>query len=120
MMTKIRMYANIGTKKSNYCKRGELKYSLLLLFSTISTYMCGLLVDKFNQSEKDNSKIKKSIPMVICIVINLLILFIFKYYNFSVDIVERLLLKIGIEFSVPTFDVIICLNISILGILIFI
>ena len=82
--------------------------------------MCGLLVDKFNQSEKDNSKIKKSIPMVICIVINLLILFIFKYYNFSVDIVERLLLKIGIEFSVPTFDVIICLNISILGILIFI
>lgn len=67
----------------------NVKYILLLLFSTIVTYVTGLLLEK--------PKINRKLVVGGSFSINLLILAIFKYYNFSyllsVIYVEKLALK---------------------------
>ncbi len=79
-------------------------YALLILFSTVSTYFCALIIDK-----TENSKNRK-IFLGINIILNLLILFYFKYFNFFVESVAlvfesieiskttNLLLVVGISF----------------------
>lgn len=59
-------------------------YALLIGGSTLVTYLSGLLFSKF--SNEDESKFnKKKLVMVLCIVINLAILALFKYGNFFID-----------------------------------
>ena len=55
------------------------KYALLMLFSTIVTYLSGILISK------SKSKKEKKIWVALSIIINLLILAIFKYYSFIID-----------------------------------
>ncbi len=75
-------------------------YAGLMLFSTAATYVCGLLIAK-NPS-------RKKTWLTLCLVINLAILFFFKYFNFvfgtlgsvlSVDMPTlNVLLPVGISF----------------------
>ncbi|MBR6514038.1 MAG: MBOAT family protein [Clostridia bacterium] len=76
-------------------------YALLMLFSIAATYFCGLLVSKQVWG-------KKKLWLVLCLLINLGILFVFKYFNFFSDtlgavvgkelITLDLLLPVGISF----------------------
>lgn len=61
-------------------------YALLILTSTILTYVCGLLVEKHFDDTR-----KKKMFLVISLVLNFSILFVFKYFNFINDSVYELL-----------------------------
>lgn len=58
-------------------------YSLLLLFSTIVTYLSGKYISKYPK--------KKKIFLIISLVINIGILFFFKYANFFIDNLNNIL-----------------------------
>ncbi len=55
------------------------KYALLMLFSTIVTYLSGILISR------SKTKKEKKIWVALSIIINLLILTIFKYYSFIIE-----------------------------------
>lgn len=65
------------------------KYATLIGGSTVITYLSALLFERFR--EKDNSIIKRRITMIVCIVINLGILAVFKYANFAIDSLNAIL-----------------------------
>ena len=79
------------------------KYALLMLFSTIITYISGILISK------TDSRTKKKIYLILSFIINLGILILFKYYSFIVENLNEffkmnipetlnLLLPVGISF----------------------
>lgn len=70
------------------------KYSLLMLFSTILTYVSAILIEL--SREKGTSKKTKSI-FIIGLISNLSLLFTFKYFDFVVESVNELLENIGAE-----------------------
>ncbi len=59
-------------------------YALLMLFSIVATYLCGILVSRQTLG-------KKKLWLVLCLVVNLGILFVFKYFNFFTDTIGALL-----------------------------
>lgn len=74
------------------------KYALLLLTSTGLTYLCGLCIDYFDQRTSEKVKIKgKRISLLGCIIINLGILFVFKYFNFFNEAISQMLNILGIK-----------------------
>lgn len=79
----------------------EPSYALIIIFTTLSTWSCSLVIGKNSTRTK--------IALLTCLIINLLILFAFKYYNFAVDTLSAifpsidfphsdLLLPVGISF----------------------
>ncbi|MBQ3216365.1 MAG: MBOAT family protein [Oscillospiraceae bacterium] len=84
---------------------GEPKHIILMLLAVLVAYIGGLLIDKFEKSQK--FKLKKTV-FIITIVILTLNLFIFKYLNFVVENVnavfddllkiKNIALPIGISF----------------------
>ena len=52
-------------------------YAVLIMTSTLLTYLCGLLVER----HADNKRKKKTF-LIISLVLNFFILFVFKYFNF--------------------------------------
>lgn len=59
---------------------GEPKYCILMIFSIIVNYFIGLLMDKYNN--------KKILFLILGIIINLGLLFYFKYFNFAIELVN--------------------------------
>ncbi len=59
-------------------------YVFLILFSIIVTYLGSIYIDKINASDKQEKSKKRSKNLIILTVLstNLLILFVFKYFNF--------------------------------------
>lgn len=92
----------------------NIKYVLLLFLSTIVTYTCSRLINTFNKkiSNERKAEICKKISLKGCMVINLGILFIFKYYGFFMNSISDLLLQLGIEVRMPQYDIILPVGIS--------
>lgn len=90
------------------------KYVLLIFVSTVITYLSGILIDKVEKTWSDVDKLGKYKKLILAIsfVSNLGILFYFKYINFTLDIVTRVLSKMNISMNVPVFDVILPVGIS--------
>lgn len=90
------------------------KYVLLIFVSTVITYLSGILIDKVEKTWSDVDKLGKYKKLILAIsfVSNLGILFYFKYINFTLDIVTRILSKVNISMNVPVFDVILPVGIS--------
>lgn len=65
-------------------------YALLILFSTISTFVCGLLIDSAC------SRKRKKLYLAVNIIINIAILFYFKYFNFFVETLLELFPSLSI------------------------
>ncbi len=82
-------------------------YALLILASTVITYLCGLGVER----HRHNMRKKKSI-LTVSIVLNFAILFLFKYYNFINESVFSLLSTLGIGWHVPNLDILLPVGIS--------
>ena len=89
------------------------KYALILLFSTAVTYASGLLIDRANRiyDEKKKSKQKK-IFVALSFIINLSILFLFKYFDFAIANINKILKILHITVLNPSFDVVLPVGIS--------
>lgn len=74
---------------------GEPKFVLVIFLSIFMNWILGLLVDKFKKAQ---NKIGIRATLTVTVFTNLLILFIFKYLNFTGNIVEGLF---GAELSLP-------------------
>ena len=82
-------------------------YAILILTSTLLTYLCGIFVEK-----NDSDKHKKKLFLTISLIINFSILFIFKYFNFINDSVFAIMEYVGIRWSVSNLDVLLPVGIS--------
>lgn len=82
------------------------EYSLLLLASTVVTYLGGLSI------EKEISIKWKKIILAIVLIANFGILFVFKYGNFAIHIVERLIHALGFTIKPVTLDILLPVGIS--------
>lgn len=91
------------------------KYALLLLFSTIVTYLSGLLMELIKNKDEitDEKRIKlKKWCVAGSFILNLLVLFFFKYFEFAIENLNRVFNMAGIELNMPVFDVILPVGIS--------
>lgn len=66
------------------------EYALLMLFSTAITFFCGRAITTAT------SQLRRKLILTSCLVVNLLLLFFFKYFNFFSDLI-RSVLGIGAE-----------------------
>lgn len=82
------------------------KYALLIAISTIITWVSGLLLSKFK------SKGAKRATVAASFVSNLAILFFFKYFDFVLDNLNRILNYAGVELISNPFDILLPVGIS--------
>ena len=89
-------------------------YVLLMLLSTFVTYLCGLGLDALGRRELPALKKLRLRRTVLwtSLLINLAILFFFKYFNFAIDSLNALLIHVGFQFNRPAFDVLLPVGIS--------
>lgn len=87
------------------------KYALLILFSTVITYGSGLLLQRVMDETPKKTRIKKWIVATCCL-INLGILFYFKYTNFLLKLLSDGLALFGISLQVKVFDILLPVEIS--------
>ncbi len=80
-------------------------YALLMLFSTAVTFLCSILVDR-------EALGKRKLWVAASLIINLAILFFFKYYNFAATSVTELFSFIGLGARVPTLNILLPVGIS--------
>lgn len=90
------------------------KYALLILLSTIITYVSGLLIERIKTSGKAESNKRCFMKLVVAgsFVSNLGILFYYKYINFALDIFEKLFERVHIQLITPVFDIVLPVGIS--------
>lgn len=90
------------------------KYALLILTSTIITYISGLILDKLKSKKTDvkREQILKKCVVAGSFIANLSILFVFKYVDFALYIITKLSAMVGIQISVPNFDILLPVGIS--------
>ena len=82
------------------------KYAILIAFSTLITYICGLFMGKIND------KNKRKIVLVLGIVINLGILFVFKYSDFVLTNINEMCKMINVSCIDRKFDIVLPVGIS--------
>ena len=90
------------------------KYALLILASTVITYVSGLLIEKIKQQELDEDKqqVYKKWVVAFSFILNLGILFYFKYINFAFDTLAKVMRVVHVELNAPVFDIILPVGIS--------
>lgn len=82
------------------------KYILLIMFSTVSTWLAGFLVARFEKT------VHKRLAVAGCVGINLGILFFFKYFDFFLDSVNKVLGLLKIQALDKPFDFLLPVGIS--------
>ena len=84
-------------------------YAILIGISTVITYLCGLSLEYFN-NKKQKSYAKLS--LMLCLVSNLLILAVFKYADFAINILSDVALMLGITIKVSSPGLLLPVGIS--------
>jgi D-alanyl-lipoteichoic acid acyltransferase DltB (MBOAT superfamily) len=84
----------------------KVEYIILILITTLITYLAGI------QIGKEIEKRKKKWYLVLCVATNLLILFIFKYFNFFNHSFKEVFNFIHIAYNVPALNVLLPVGIS--------
>lgn len=79
------------------------KYALLLLLSTGITYLTSLMIAKGN---------KRKFWLIVCAVANLGILGLFKYFDFALENINRVLSLVHVQAVEPAFDIVLPVGIS--------
>lgn len=79
------------------------KYVLLLLFSTGVTFLGGRAIERFHT---------KKLFLTLTVVANLTVLFAYKYFDFALDNLNRILNKFHIQAVEPGFDILLPVGIS--------
>lgn len=89
------------------------KYALLIMTSTIITYLSGRYLEKISEMEDRVRRVKlKKWCVGISFSSNLAILFFYKYFNFVNESVSAVFTKLGIGWHMPNFDVLLPVGIS--------
>ncbi|MBC8530266.1 MBOAT family O-acyltransferase [Gehongia tenuis] len=88
------------------------QYALLILFSTVITWLSGLLIQKANLKPERQAVRLKRLWVALSLILNLSILFFFKYYGFASQSLERLFSALHIQLSMPQFDILLPVGIS--------
>ena len=90
------------------------RYALLLLFSTVVTYTGSLTIEAVKKSGWTEHKkvLVKKLAVGVTIILNLSILFYFKYVNFFLSLLGRALSILHVELSLPKFDILLPVGIS--------
>lgn len=89
------------------------KYALLMLTSTILTYLSGVLISRADKIENQNkSKALKKLSVALSFTLNLAILFFFKYFDFAINNINAILKVTGFSLINPAFDVLLPVGIS--------
>lgn len=81
-------------------------YALLLLSSTLITYLAALGVSHYAERRK------KRLCLTGSLILNLGILFLFKYYNFAADNITALFQELGWAVQMPDFQLLLPVGIS--------
>lgn len=91
------------------------KYALLILLSTVITFLSGLLLEyvKNNENCQEGRKVfyKKAI-VASSFILNLGILFYFKYFNFALELCADVLKVFHLSVEFPIFDIVLPVGIS--------
>ena len=95
----------------------DARFLVLIAFTSICSYYSGIFIKKVRKravAEEDSQKIERRARWIVAanITINLLILGIFKYYNFFLENFEALFAQFGIKLSWPTLKIILPVGIS--------
>ncbi|MDO4961525.1 MAG: MBOAT family O-acyltransferase [Eubacteriales bacterium] len=103
------------------------KYAVLIFFSTMVTWVSGLLLDRCrdggsdsgnggcNSSESEGRKkltVRRELIVAGSFILNLSVLFWFKYANFAFDTMEKLFSAVHITLQLPAVDVLLPVGIS--------
>lgn len=84
------------------------KYALLILASTVITYVCARLMEHFRES----GKLPKKLILIGGIIVNLAILVFFKYFYFLHDLLADMMAVFGYTLKESTLDIILPVGIS--------
>lgn len=89
-------------------------YVLLILFSTLVTFASGVVMEKIKLSnpEEDKCIFYKRICVAVCFILNLVILFFFKYINWGMEIIGVVFDFFHLEANMPAFDILLPVGIS--------
>lgn len=82
------------------------KYALLLLVSTLISYLCGIGIEKCNKT------VQKKWLVAASLLSNLGILFTFKYVQFFSQILEEVLSLLHIQVTIPSLNLLLPVGIS--------
>lgn len=90
------------------------RYALLLLFSTLVTYLSGLFIERIKNAalSEEEKTLKKKLVVAASFILNLGVLFYFKYTNFALSLLSGLAARVHIQLNVPQFDIILPVGIS--------
>lgn len=88
------------------------KYAILIGISTIITYLCGLGIDAVRKKKMQNEIRYLKLVVALGFVSNLGILFFFKYFDFFLGNVNRILSVFHIQLLTSRFDIILPVGIS--------
>ena len=90
------------------------KYALLMLFSTVVTYLSGIAMERIKGSNAEEQKktTGKKLVVAVSFALNLLVLFFFKYFNFSLDLLQKIFALVRINLEIPVFDIVLPVGIS--------
>ena len=91
----------------------NVKYALLIVLSTLTTYAGGLLIHRAEAVPDERRRVRrKKLWVFLSFAANLSILFFFKYFNFFLDNLSAALTLMGIAFKRPAFNVVLPVGIS--------
>lgn len=89
------------------------KYVLLLLFSTVVTYVSGLLIERCAGEEREEKRRRrKKLCLAASFVLNLSVLFLFKYLDFGIESLNAVLGRLHLALHAPEFDLLLPVGIS--------
>ncbi len=89
------------------------RYILLIVFSTIVTYGCGLLLERESgETDENRKRLRKKCYVAAGLFLNLSLLFVFKYWNFTAGSLNWLLQRMGITEQVPQYHLLLPVGIS--------
>lgn len=88
------------------------KYGLLLLFVTAVTYVLGLCLSNIERGNFVKKQALKKWCLGFGIVVNLMLLFWFKYIGFTITSINTVFSKAGMHVSIPVLDVVLPIGIS--------
>ena len=87
------------------------KYVLLMMMSTVLTWLAGWGIS-YVRAKRIGGQLLKRLCMIVCCLVNLGILFFFKYFDFILENINAVIGRIGIQIIEKPFDVVLPVGIS--------
>ena len=89
----------------------NVRYALLLFASTAITYLGGLALERLKQRAPSQISLRRLV-LLSALLVNLFILFYYKYLNFILELLQRALGLIYVQLNMPAFDILLPVGIS--------